>query len=33
MAALVRVGRRSLGEEDYRRLRAMIERVEEASLP
>jgi hypothetical protein len=24
---------RSLGEEDYRRLRAMIERVEEASLP
>ena len=31
MAALVRVGRRSLGEDDYRRLRAMIEKVEEAS--
>ncbi len=33
MAALVRVGRRSLREDDYRRLRAMIEKVEGRGPP
>jgi BlaI family transcriptional regulator, penicillinase repressor len=33
MAALVRVDRRRLGEKDYRRLLAMIEKVEEEGPP